>query len=227
MSQPPPQSPAPAYGSQPVPVAAGPGGSPPAGSMPIPSVAQMAAPPPTAWQGPYLDATSGRYYYHNPWTQQSSWAQAPAAPPPEGAAGAIPAAAYGMPAMPMGVPGMPPAGYPMMPMPYGYPYMAPGMQAAYAGAYGAPAPGQSQPPIGGPTGGGSTGGSLGRDDGREECGDFKRGKCDRGDTCRYVHVKPTQECRDFRAGRCTRGANCKFLHDGDVVAHTRERSRSR
>mmetsp|Transcript_73995 Transcript_73995/g.154268 ORF Transcript_73995/g.154268 Transcript_73995/m.154268 type:complete len:146 (+) Transcript_73995:538-975(+) len=70
--------------------------------------------------------------------------------------------------------------------------------------------------------------------GEQECGDFKRGKCDRGDACKYAHVRPSQECRDFKAGRCTRGATCKFLHGSEVayrVAITeslnRDRSRSR
>merc|ERR1719373_1349896 len=107
-----------------------------------------------------------------------------------------PMAAYGM-----------PAGYPMMPMPYGYPYMAPGaMAAAYGGS----------PVAGGalPAASGGRDLDLGKS---QECGDFKRGKCDRGDSCRYIHVKPTQECRDYRAGRCTRGATCKFLHDNEVA----------
>mmetsp|Transcript_100778 Transcript_100778/g.291406 ORF Transcript_100778/g.291406 Transcript_100778/m.291406 type:complete len:94 (-) Transcript_100778:92-373(-) len=91
------------------------------------------------------------------------------------------------------------------------------MTAAYSGA-----------PGGGASGGGA------RDPRDEECGDFKRGKCDRGDSCRYVHRKPTEECRDFRAGRCTRGANCKFMHGGQEAyrassppASDRPRSRSR
>merc|ERR1740120_494666 len=122
-----------------------------------------------------------------------------------------------------GMPGMAPAGYPMMQlpgMPYGYPYMAPGL-GAYA-AYGAL-------PTAAPLLGSATGASNAENsDGREECGDFKRGKCDRGDSCRYIHVKPSQECRDFKAGRCTRGANCKFLHAGDIPqAADRQRSRSR
>merc|ERR1719373_348538 len=90
-----------------------------------------------------------------------------------------------------------------MPMPYGYPYMAPGAMTA---AYGGTAAGGALPTASAGTGGG-----------RDECGDFKRGKCDRGDTCRFVHVKPTQECRDYRAGRCTRGSTCKFLHDNEVA----------
>mmetsp|Transcript_17790 Transcript_17790/g.45037 ORF Transcript_17790/g.45037 Transcript_17790/m.45037 type:complete len:233 (+) Transcript_17790:49-747(+) len=191
-------------------------GAVPAGAPP-PGVLPQAAPP-TQWQGPYLDATSGRYYYYNPWTQQSSWAQAMASPgDPAALASGMPQQPAAMPAMPSAIPGMP-AGYPMMPMPYGYPYMAPGaMTAAYGGA---------------PAGGALPASSAGTTGGRDECGDYKRGKCDRGDTCRFAHVKPTQECRDYRAGRCTRGSNCKFLHDNEVAhkvapAPARERSRSR
>jgi len=168
------------------------------------------APPPTVWQGPYLDQASGRYYYHNPYTQQSSWAQAhpdPAAMAAYGMADPNVAAAYGMPAM------MPVPGYHMMPMPYGYPYMAGALTAAYSGAVGGATPEPSKDGAGG-------------GDGRSECGDFKRGKCDRGDSCRYEHVKPSQECRDFRSGRCARGANCKFLHDGDL-AHIVEKKLER
>lgn len=209
----------------------------------VPAAAPATAPQHTAWQGPYLDATSGRYYYHNPWTRESSWAQAPAAAPLlDGTLnGMHPATPYGMPAMPMGMPGMHPAGYPLMPLPYGYPYMPGTMAAAYGGAYGGPMAGALPLPMGGgPSSRTATSGDgAERGDGRDECGDFKRGKCDRGDSCRYAHVKPNQECRDFRAGRCTRGATCKFLHGGDVANSApdsqksdmtttpRERSRSR
>uniref|UniRef100_A0A7S2IFD3 C3H1-type domain-containing protein n=1 Tax=Zooxanthella nutricula TaxID=1333877 RepID=A0A7S2IFD3_9DINO len=133
---------------------------------------QMGAP---AWQGPYLDAATGRYYYFDPVSQQSAWAQTPAMGGAMGACG--------------GCGGC-------------------GVSAAYSSA--------------------SLGG--GGRDGREECGDWKRGLCDRGDTCKYVHVGPAQErrigkeeCRDFRAGRCTRGEGCRFSH-GDAG---RARSRSR
>jgi hypothetical protein len=50
----------------------------------------------------------------------------------------------------------------------------------------------------------------------EECGDFKRGKCDR-ETCRFVHnindnaVRGAAVCGDFKRGKCFREA-CKYLH---------------
>lgn len=210
-----------------------PGGAPAAG----------AAPPPAQWQGPYLDANTGRYYYYNPLTQQSSWAQAPALAP------------CGDPAqqpMAYGMPGMMP-GYPAMPMPFGYHYGA--MTAAYGGCHfpGGPLPGADQggrrdegkPECGDwkrgrcdrgdscrfahvGAGGGSGGGGGG---GGDECGDFKRGKCNRGDACRFAHVKPTQPCRDFEQGKCTRGDTCKFVHNTCKIVRDgsdgRSRSRSR
>merc|ERR1719277_525547 len=75
--------------------------------------------------------------------------------------------------------------------------------------------GMMPPPLSGPPGAGAAVASDPKER-IEECGDFKRGKCDRGDACRYAHVKPTQECRDYKAGKCQRGANCKFLHVGDI-----------
>eukprot|EP00812_Abedinium_dasypus_P014014 NODE_7528_length_435_cov_153.394737.p2 GENE.NODE_7528_length_435_cov_153.394737~~NODE_7528_length_435_cov_153.394737.p2 ORF type:complete len:67 (+),score=10.57 NODE_7528_length_435_cov_153.394737:3-203(+) len=58
------------------------------------------------------------------------------------------------------------------------------------------------------------------------CGDFQRGRCHRGVSCRYAHVAPTDECQEFRRGTCTHGETCKFLHNGSM-AGTRIRSRSR
>lgn len=130
--------------------------------------------------GPYLDATSGRYYYFDPVTQQSTWATDPAA---LAAAAANPATASLL------------SSYAMMPQ----------LAAYYAMM------GQS---LGGV---GLTTATAGTGDSQNECGDFKRGKCDRGDTCKYVHVRPSQECRDYKQGRCTRGGQCKFLHNGEVA----------
>jgi len=65
-------------------------------------------------------------------------------------------------------------------------------------------------------------------DRREQCSDFKRGKCDRGAACKYAHIKPTEECGDFKRGRCTRGSTCKYLHLGEGgVTERGSRSRSR
>jgi len=65
-------------------------------------------------------------------------------------------------------------------------------------------------------------------DRREQCSDFKRGKCDRGAACKYAHIKPTEECGDFKRGRCTRGSTCKYLHIGEGgVVERGSRSRSR
>lgn len=167
----------------------------------MPGAEAVAGASPVQWQGPYLDAATGRYYYYNPWTQQSSWASTPGAPDAATAAAAALGVGGVAGAMQAAVPVQAMHGLQMMPM-YGY---LPQMAAAYAGA--------------GLTGALSGGGgaSLMKSDG--ECGDFKRGKCDRGDTCKYLHVKPTQECRDFKAGRCSRGATCKFLHDNEVAHH--------
>jgi len=51
------------------------------------------------------------------------------------------------------------------------------------------------------------------------CRDFQKGKCTRGENCRFSHEAPPQQpakemeiCRDHLKGQCTRGDSCKFLH---------------
>ena len=54
------------------------------------------------------------------------------------------------------------------------------------------------------------------------CNDFKQGKCERGDKCRFSHeavapkakkaVKAAGDCHAFQAGNCQRGEACKFAH---------------
>eukprot|EP00928_Gymnodinium_smaydae_P008703 TRINITY_DN13183_c0_g1_i1.p1 TRINITY_DN13183_c0_g1~~TRINITY_DN13183_c0_g1_i1.p1 ORF type:complete len:311 (-),score=61.77 TRINITY_DN13183_c0_g1_i1:76-1008(-) len=57
-----------------------------------------------------------------------------------------------------------------------------------------------------------------------ECGDWKRGKCYRGASCRYIHdgartlarrspVTADGICADFKAGTCYRNASCKYSHE--------------
>lgn len=151
-------------------------------------------------QGPYLDPNSGRYYYCNMQTMRSEWAPEQPAPLPGQAPGQMPQ--Y--------------AAYP------GYP----GYPAYYPGAYPAAAyvP-QPQPAVAA-----GTAAATSPTDGREICGDFKRGMCTRGDTCKYSHnvaggtsatgaVQQQQpggfgreECADYKRGLCNRGATCRYVH---------------
>merc|ERR1740129_893548 len=151
-------------------------------------------------QGPYLDPNGGRYYYCNMQTMRSEWAPEQPAPLPGQAPGQMPQ--Y--------------AAYP------GYP----GYPAYYPGAYPAAAyvP-QPQPAVAA-----GTAAATSPTDGREICGDFKRGMCTRGDTCKYSHnvaggtsatgaVQQQQpggfgreECADYKRGLCNRGATCRYVH---------------
>ena len=53
---------------------------------------------------------------------------------------------------------------------------------------------------------------------REVCRDFTTGRCNRGATCRFLHVAPApmiptrEACVDFARGKCNRGASCKYFH---------------
>eukprot|EP00747_Dinoflagellata_sp_TGD_P028196 gnl/TRDRNA2_/TRDRNA2_133095_c0_seq2.p1 gnl/TRDRNA2_/TRDRNA2_133095_c0~~gnl/TRDRNA2_/TRDRNA2_133095_c0_seq2.p1 ORF type:complete len:274 (+),score=35.53 gnl/TRDRNA2_/TRDRNA2_133095_c0_seq2:94-822(+) len=170
-------------------------------------------------QGPYLDPATGRYYYCNMQTMQSEWApEQPAvtaqlqmalqmqmpmqyAAHPVGSQQAALVTQYGSAAN---------AAY----------AQAAGLLQAYAaatpGAYAAVMPGAV------PGGGRNRG-----PDGREQCGDFRRGLCSRGASCKYSHLdaagNPLQQpanaigretCADFKRGTCTRGASCKYVHAG-------------
>lgn len=69
-------------------------------------------------------------------------------------------------------------------------------------------------------------------DGRDECGDFKMGKCRRGAGCKFSHGMggmmgggmadfggggaDADECGDFKMGKCRRGNGCKFSHGGSM-----------
>jgi hypothetical protein len=47
----------------------------------------------------------------------------------------------------------------------------------------------------------------------EVCGDFLKGRCTRGETCRFSHDKGQgPPCRDFLKGLCTRGDQCRYSH---------------
>jgi hypothetical protein len=55
---------------------------------------------------------------------------------------------------------------------------------------------------------------------KQECFDFKKGKCTRGTQCRYAHVPAannaekgqTEACLNFQKGTCTRGQRCRYSH---------------
>eukprot|EP00927_Polykrikos_kofoidii_P077595 TRINITY_DN74530_c0_g1_i1.p1 TRINITY_DN74530_c0_g1~~TRINITY_DN74530_c0_g1_i1.p1 ORF type:complete len:237 (-),score=15.71 TRINITY_DN74530_c0_g1_i1:170-808(-) len=186
----------------------------PAPQLGVPSQSPMAPPQQMTpsmpqWQGPYFDAACGRYYYFDPFSQRSEWAQMPAVPQ----YGAGPPAPGQYPGIPFGAT-PPTAAY----------------AAAYPGAYYAAAPffGPAIPPHTSSVTGSTSAGATTRPpdiapDGRQECADFKRGKCDRGASCKYAHVDPKEDCQDFKRGRCTRGATCKFKHVGEVRARSRSR----
>jgi len=95
------------------------------------------------------------------------------------------------------------------------------------------------PPMGGGFGGGYGGGGGGRG----VCFDFQKGRCNRGDQCRFAHEgdgggggfggggfggggdfggggyggfgggRPRGVCYDFQKGQCTRGDGCRFAHE--------------
>jgi hypothetical protein len=47
------------------------------------------------------------------------------------------------------------------------------------------------------------------------CFDFQKGKCQRGEKCKFAHVlssKPPSPCFDFQKGKCARGEKCRFAH---------------
>lgn len=56
------------------------------------------------------------------------------------------------------------------------------------------------------------------------CGDWRRGKCTRGDTCKYEHQEPggnpnaANVCGDWRNKKCERGPACKFRHSENPPA---------
>eukprot|EP00397_Hematodinium_sp_SG-2012_P024534 GEMP01025557.1.p1 GENE.GEMP01025557.1~~GEMP01025557.1.p1 ORF type:complete len:352 (+),score=70.26 GEMP01025557.1:68-1123(+) len=56
----------------------------------------------------------------------------------------------------------------------------------------------------------------------ERCNDFKHGRCDRGDECKFLHSLEPEgppTCYDFSIGQCTRGDDCKFAHAEVHVPH--------
>mmetsp|Transcript_97878 Transcript_97878/g.276885 ORF Transcript_97878/g.276885 Transcript_97878/m.276885 type:complete len:211 (+) Transcript_97878:86-718(+) len=80
--------------------------------------------------------------------------------------------------------------------------------------------------------------NKGRPGFKELCGDFRRGTCSRGDSCRYAHSGSAggdsrggggggggrEICGDFKRGICNRGDSCRYSHADD---RGRSRSRSR
>jgi len=59
---------------------------------------------------------------------------------------------------------------------------------------------------------------------REVCREFTRGACSRGDTCKYEHPMP-EMCHDFARGLCNRGDNCKYSHEPEEEVAKRRPAR--
>ena len=50
-------------------------------------------------------------------------------------------------------------------------------------------------------------------DSDDVCREFRRGRCVRGDQCRFKHVKLNVVCLDFkRYGYCARKDRCRYMH---------------
>eukprot|EP00808_Paulinella_micropora_P013267 g20443.t1 len=135
----------------------------------------------------------------------------------------------------------------------GYGQQYGGFPSVGAGHYGSPAPGfgppiyTQQPP---PLGGGDPNyaamlqsmKAMGSPytSAKETCGDFRRGMCMRGASCKYLHpaseegthgphgmrVGGTIEmCGDFLRGICSRGDSCRYTHDKSKTAPCRDYER--
>mmetsp|Transcript_13777 Transcript_13777/g.16125 ORF Transcript_13777/g.16125 Transcript_13777/m.16125 type:complete len:184 (-) Transcript_13777:1406-1957(-) len=49
---------------------------------------------------------------------------------------------------------------------------------------------------------------------RRPCAKFLRGKCDKGSSCKYAHMKiPEGYCIKYQLGKCHRGRACKWKHE--------------
>jgi len=51
---------------------------------------------------------------------------------------------------------------------------------------------------------------------RPVCADWVRGKCSRGSDCKYRHKQTSEVCADWKRGVCTRGDECKYLHEKSI-----------
>eukprot|EP01032_Pedospumella_encystans_P013287 gene13287-15306_t len=50
------------------------------------------------------------------------------------------------------------------------------------------------------------------------CHAFQKGHCDKGDLCVFRHLAPGA-CYNYARGACDRGDNCSYRHDGPVAPH--------
>uniref|UniRef100_A0A7S3PP37 Cleavage and polyadenylation specificity factor subunit 4 n=1 Tax=Aplanochytrium stocchinoi TaxID=215587 RepID=A0A7S3PP37_9STRA len=49
---------------------------------------------------------------------------------------------------------------------------------------------------------------------RRPCAKFLKGKCDKGESCQYAHVRiPEGYCFKYQQGKCHRGRACKWKHE--------------